>query len=157
MGAVPVAEFLVQGMHLVDIVAGGIVKDHGEADCVGIVDDVARGHGRWAGPEMTDGGDLGQHRPTILQELLPGGVGRAGFQPEIDGVDEHEASPIFGVFSGKTCVLQDSIYQRVATEEKPRKTLLPAAGFSIFCAYKEGESLWPQKFWRKLLLWKNLT
>lgn len=83
-------EFFVEGVVLVEVVGGGVVEENGEADGVGVVDDVARGHGGEAGLEGADGGDFGKKFAATGGEALGFIGGGGGFEPEKDGVGEHE-------------------------------------------------------------------
>src|SRR3954466_10800333 len=78
-------ELFVEVVDLVDVVGGGVVEDDGEADGVGVVDDVAWGHGGDAGPDMADGRDFPEELDAVLAELLDRGGGRSLVDPEIDG------------------------------------------------------------------------
>ena len=60
--AVPVVfvagdELFVQLVHLINVMAGRIVEDDGQANAVGVVDDLAWRHRGLAGPDMTNGGN----------------------------------------------------------------------------------------------------
>jgi hypothetical protein len=89
VGVVAGDEFLVEGVVLIEVVGGGVVEGDGQADGVGVVDDVAGGHGGVAGLELADGGDLGEEVAATGGETLGFIGGGGGFEPEEDGVDEH--------------------------------------------------------------------
>src|SRR5213075_1545562 len=76
-------------MLLIYLVSGRIIEDDGEADGVGIIDDIAWRHGRRTGEEMTDGGNSSQKLFTVPNQLLARGWGSIIGEPEIDGVNEH--------------------------------------------------------------------